>query len=418
VTTDHREKLAIVVQRYGRDITGGAEAHARAIALRLCERYKIDVYTTCAIDNRHWGRALPAGESFDEQIRVLRFEQEQRGSLWARHTPLSVHRLYRSAQRGARSPNVPDANAASDERELRWLAAQGPACAPLIEALGARLDDYRAVLVYSLRYWTAVQAVRIAREKALLLPTLHDEKAMYRAIYREALSTASTVLFNTDTEQTLADRLYGRCYRRADIVGIGIDAAQPDANAIAQANKAVAIGQPYVVYTGRINAAKGCDQLIVAFEKFRREQKSATQLVLLGKQEMKLPQRDWLIAPGFVDDTVRDGVVAGALALVLPSKFESLSLSTLEAMAFGVPVVVNGECDVLKQHVAQSRAGFSFVGVDELARRLSEVSTLDAQTRALMATNARAYVRAKYSWPAVLQCIERAIDTISPAGKR
>ena len=43
-------KLAIVVQRYGADINGGAELHARYIAERLSRHAEVEVFTTCARD--------------------------------------------------------------------------------------------------------------------------------------------------------------------------------------------------------------------------------------------------------------------------------------------------------------------------------------------------------------------------------
>jgi hypothetical protein len=39
-------KLAIVVQRYGADINGGAELHARYIAEHLAKHVEVEVLTT------------------------------------------------------------------------------------------------------------------------------------------------------------------------------------------------------------------------------------------------------------------------------------------------------------------------------------------------------------------------------------
>ncbi|MBA2355214.1 MAG: glycosyltransferase family 1 protein, partial [Acidobacteria bacterium] len=41
-------KLAVVVQRYGADINGGAELHARYIADRLAGTHDVEVLTSCA----------------------------------------------------------------------------------------------------------------------------------------------------------------------------------------------------------------------------------------------------------------------------------------------------------------------------------------------------------------------------------
>ena len=54
-------KLAIAVQRYGADINGGAELHARYIAERLARHADVEVVTTCAHDYVTWRNELPEG---------------------------------------------------------------------------------------------------------------------------------------------------------------------------------------------------------------------------------------------------------------------------------------------------------------------------------------------------------------------
>ena len=54
-------KLAIVVQRYGADINGGAELHARYIAEHLSRHADVEVLTTCARDYVTWRDEYPAG---------------------------------------------------------------------------------------------------------------------------------------------------------------------------------------------------------------------------------------------------------------------------------------------------------------------------------------------------------------------
>ena len=51
--TRHAVKLAIVVQRYGPAINGGAELHARYIAEHLARHAEVEVLTTCATRLRH-----------------------------------------------------------------------------------------------------------------------------------------------------------------------------------------------------------------------------------------------------------------------------------------------------------------------------------------------------------------------------
>lgn len=407
-----RPRIAIVVQRYGAEITGGAEAHARAIAQKLVERYDVDVLTTCAKDNRHWSMDYAPGESSDGNVRVLRFPQSPRGSVWRRRTDWKVARLAKKAQRGEISPPYVSASDSPSKRELDWLAAQGPESKALIDYLERHRSQYTAVIAYSLRYWSAVHATLVAAEKSILIPTLHDEKAMYRSVFGHTLARASTVLFNAKAEQKLADSLYGRRYQRSELIGLGINA--PDVDPATQMNvrEQYGIDVPYVIYTGRVNAAKGCDQLLSAFEKFRSNIAAPVKLVLVGRVEMPLPKADWLVSTGFVDDLTRDALLVGAFTLVLPSKYESLSLSTLEAMACGVPVIVNGECAVLEDHIELSGTGAAFRGRDELVSALGRMHTLSEAERGEIADKSKRYVSENYTWPVIMEKIERSIAAV------
>ena len=54
-------KLAVVVQRYGADINGGAELHARYVAEHLARHAQVTVLTTCARDYVTWRDEYSAG---------------------------------------------------------------------------------------------------------------------------------------------------------------------------------------------------------------------------------------------------------------------------------------------------------------------------------------------------------------------
>jgi hypothetical protein len=70
-------KLAVVVQRYGADINGGAELHARYIAEHLARHAEVEVLTTCARDYITWKNELAAGEERVNGVRVRRFPVAQ-----------------------------------------------------------------------------------------------------------------------------------------------------------------------------------------------------------------------------------------------------------------------------------------------------------------------------------------------------
>ena len=66
-------KVAIVVQRYGADINGGAELHARYIAEHLARHVEVEVLTTCATDYITWRNDRPEGVETVHGIPVRRF---------------------------------------------------------------------------------------------------------------------------------------------------------------------------------------------------------------------------------------------------------------------------------------------------------------------------------------------------------
>ena len=60
---------------------------------------------------------------------------------------------------------------------------------------------------------------------------------------------------------------------------------------------------------------------------------------------------------GFVDDPVREALLASASLLVVPSRFESLSLVLLEGWNHGLAALVNGHCSVLKGQALRANGG-------------------------------------------------------------
>ena len=65
-------KLVVVVDRYGADINGGAELHARYVAERLSAHADVRVLTTCARDYVTWHNDLPPG---DDRVNGIPYTQ-------------------------------------------------------------------------------------------------------------------------------------------------------------------------------------------------------------------------------------------------------------------------------------------------------------------------------------------------------
>ena len=112
-------KLGIVVQRYGADLNGGAELHARYDAERLARHGDVEVLTTCARDYITWRNEFPAGIEHVNGVSVHRFP---------------VQRERDPDDFGRRSEHVfRKTHSLADE--LGWLTSEGPTCPALVKHL-------------------------------------------------------------------------------------------------------------------------------------------------------------------------------------------------------------------------------------------------------------------------------------------
>ena len=162
-------KLAIVVQRYGADINGGAELHARYIAERLSRHADVEVLTTCARDYVTWRDEYPAGVERINGVAVRRFrvDHERDVHVFAR---LSDHVF---------------GHQHSYLDELKWLDAEGPKSTALLSHVRAAEAAYDYVFFFSYRYFHSYHGVRAAPSRAILVPTAERDEAVGLAISPE-----------------------------------------------------------------------------------------------------------------------------------------------------------------------------------------------------------------------------------------
>ena len=146
-------KLAVVVQRYGADLSGGAELHARYIAERLARHAQIDVLTSCARDYITWRNEFPPGDDEVNGLRVRRF-------------PVS---LERDPQEFGRRSDLVFGERHSIEDELRWLQSEGPTSPALVDHLRRAASEYDYLIFFSYRYYHAYHGALAAPAQAVLV---------------------------------------------------------------------------------------------------------------------------------------------------------------------------------------------------------------------------------------------------------
>jgi glycosyltransferase involved in cell wall biosynthesis len=404
----HARRLAVVVQRFGDDINGGAEAHARLLVRALSPFAEIDVLTSRALDYRHWTPVLPAGIEVRGGVRVIRFDHgsAQRGR--ARHTPLR-HKLRFKLRRWLPADR-PRVAAPRDDASLdgeRLLAAQGPTMPALIEWLAQRGEQYSALFFMTARFHPSAMGVLVKPARSVLIPTLHDEKAMYLPHFHRVFRAPRHILYNTAAEQRLAHRLYGPDLAPGSVCGIGVD--WPTAQAM-PADEAPAM--PYLLYLGRVDRGKGCDELFRQFTQWSHHNRAPLRLVVAGQLAMPRPGDPRIECVGFVDEATKWRLLRGATALVIPSRHESLSMVLLEALAVGTPVIATRASEVLADHLATARVGFTYDDAAGFAAALQACLQRNPGERDVERQRGQAYVEQHYAWPAITAKLLRVIEQI------
>jgi len=408
-------KIAFVIQRYGTEILGGAEYHCRLIAERVAEKHSVDVLTTCARDYITWKNEYAEGPDRLRGVTVRRFANAKTRDIEAfnKYSDWIFH------------------NKHTPQDEMEWLKQQGPWSPGLIDYLDRHHANYDAIVFFTYLYAPTVLGIKIAPSKSLLVPTAHDEPAIRLGIYRDVFSSAAGIAWNTEVERQFITSMFHLRAVVEDVVGCGVDLPEGEhfadleeksepppntgmgreplpphlegpANAFRRRHR---IHGPFMLYGGRIDPGKGCEELLEYFQTYVKEGGDAT-LMLMGVKLMPLPDDPRVRFAGVLPEEERLHALEAATVVVVPSPHESLSLLALEAFAVGTPVLANARAEVLVEHCRQSHGGLYYADRWEFVEALKLLMRDDA-LRAAMGKNGKAYVNRNYRWSIILSKYER-----------
>lgn len=201
--------------------------------------------------------------------------------------------------------------------------------------------------------------------------------------------------------------LLGAPAERVHVVRNGIDPGVV-AGGDPAAGRALAGAERYIVAIGTIEPRKDHPTLVRAFDGLRSVDPDL-RLVLAGADgwgvealehaltRSRAAAAGRIIRLGFVNDTARKHLLAGAVALAYPSVYEGFGLPPLEAMATGTPVVAT-RAGALPEVLGEAADLVDVGDADALAGALARVVTDDAHRADLVA---RGHLRVGgLGWPA------------------
>ena len=376
-------KVAVVVQRYGADINGGAEQHARYVAEHLVKHVQVEVLTTCAHrDYITWKNELPEGKDLVNGIAVHRF-------------PVAVER---DPIEFAKWSNKVFTETHSLRDELAWLEAEGPTSPALISHIKAHEADYDFFIFFSFRYHHSFHGCRAVAAKAILVPTAERDGALGLGIYPPVFRGIRALMYNSYEERALIHGVSNNQPVPGVVVGIGSEI--PDRTNAGRFRQKFDMRDRFAIYVGRIDENKGCAELFEFFEHYSAALVDGMHLVLVGSAHLPIPAHPRIHHLGFLEDQDKYDAMAAAELLIMPSYLESLSMVALEAWALGKPVLANAKCDVLQGQCLRSNAGLFYENFHEFAETLGAIDS-NPGLQATLGRNGRIFFEKHYSWPVI-----------------
>ena len=389
---DRRGRLAFAPARFGPGIAGGAEIVLGTMARGLANRgWDVDILTSTATDHYTWRSDLPAGISVEDGLTVRRFDTVI--------TPGSERAvLEQQILAGERLPI---------EMQQRWMNG-GVRSPGLFHHLLDHSGDYRAVVFGPYPFWPAFACSQIDPARSLMWACLHDEPYAYLDLFQPVLTGIGGLFLQTEPEHQLAHRLVSRGLSPHEVVGCGVEV--PESYDVDAFCKRYDLQQPFVLYAGRREGAKGWEEFLDAFAHVVQRRSLPFSLVTIGVGDVRPPLQiaDRVIDLGFLSDRDRDAAFAAASAFVQTSRYEAFSRTVMEAWLAGTPVIANRGSDVVTWHCERSGAGLLYADLDELEECLAFVAEAPDAADAL-GRRGRPYVLENYQWPGVLDRIEECI---------
>lgn len=375
-------KIAVVVQRYGPEINGGAEYHARLIAERLGRHFTVEVFTTTACDYVTWAHHYPAAHEELNGIRINRFRVQK---------PRDPEIFGRLQNRIFQEEHQP-------ADELRWLEEEGPLVPDLLQELERRQAEFAHYIFFSYRYYHAFHGVRRFGRQSILVPTAEHDEVVHLGLFQDFFQLPAAIVYNSPEEKELIRRVSGGRAAGGDVVGVGSEI--PDRFDPQGIRSRLGIAGDYFIYIGRLDENKGVPELFRFYLRLKAEAGPVPKLVLVGKACVPVPRHPDILHLGFRENGEKFDLLMGAEFLVMPSQFESLSMVALEAWAVGKPVLANGRTAVLRGQCRRSNAGLWYADYGEFREAFLTLSR-DRGLRERLGANGKRFFQANYSWPVI-----------------
>lgn len=383
-----KKKIAIVVHEYGEEICGGAEYHARILGDHLTKHFNVTFLTSEKNTDKH--------EELKEGIEVKRFPVRnnlfsfilKNKSFFASFLSFSLKIVFVILN-----------------KKPEYIALKRSLYTPdLFKYIEKNQEKYDVFIFFSYLYYASYHGIKLVNKKAIFIPLVHDEPVFYKTP-KKLFSSPALIMFNTTSEMKLVKKRVDIPDAKTAVIGCGV-------NEDVMFDSSFKYPNPYLIFLGRIEKMKGGGLLMDYFTKFSKKHKHyGLKLLLLGNKKMAIPKHDDIVYLGFRSESEKFQYLNNALALVNPSYLESLSLIVLESFYVRTPVIVNGACEVLVDHVKKSDSGFIFNSYEEFETAVIQLLE-SKEIRKNMSEKGKKYFDNNYRWSVIEEKTVSSINAL------
>jgi glycosyltransferase involved in cell wall biosynthesis len=389
-------KILYTVQRYGSQIVGGSEAACRHFSEELVHRgHDVEVMTSCAQSYIDWGDEYAPGTEEINGVIVHRLPVVERRTdeLFG---PLHGHMMNKPAS----SPLF---------EQQRWARLMGPQLQDQRSWLlrNAERFDVAVFMTYLYSTTTAGLPTLANRLPTILQPTAHDEPPVYVSLFQSIFRQPDAFLFFTPEERAIVERIF-HIETKGNTVGIGIDQFSPPGDGERFRREHNLGSAPYLLYVGRLDPSKGVGELMNFFVEMKKRSNGDVMLVLAGDAQIDIPDHPDIRLTGFLTEQGKRDALAGSMALVQSSYFESFSIVLCEAWVQNRPALVQGKCEVLRGQAMRSGGAIPYEGFAEFEASV-DFLLQNPEVADQLGLSGHEYVRKNYGWDTVMEGVEEAL---------
>lgn len=382
-----KDCIAFVVHRYGLEINGGAEDECRSLAERLLGRYNVDVLTSCSMGSSPFDNCYPTGDSLLNGVTVRRFLVEFDKNVICRYEK-KLH-------------DIP-------YNEQQYIKDCGPYCPELINYLETNAHHYKAVIFFTSATYITTMGLLLGLDNSLLVPTMHEDSGVEKTIYHKAIKKAKGIIYNSIEERDYVVKHFDTGNIPGCLTCMGIDEHDGRTDETMREK----YGR-YILYAGRVSDGKNFAQLNDYFIEYKKAHNIPLKLLVIGRIDnyMRIIHHEDIQYLGFVNEDEKRALMHCADFLVLPSFMESLSIVILESMMESRPVLVNGNCAVLKGQCLRSNAGLWYTNYNEFSLCVTFLMN-HKKICDEMGKSGKIFVKTNYSWSSVVARMSSFIDSV------